>query len=1255
MNDDPDIEGTETIQITLTGATSPATLGTATASINLNDNDLPPNPYILLVNTYSQDFNGLANTGSSSTLPTGWLLNETGSAANTNYTAGTGTGTAGDTYSFGAASNPERAFGTLQSGSLIPTIGAQIQNNSGTSITKLKISYTGEQWRLGTESRLDKLSFQFSLNATSLTTGTWTDVTSLDFIAPVTLVIGAKDGNAAGNKTSIIYTIRNLSIPNGAVFLIRWNDFNASGSDDGLGVDDLTIEANPVDVTPPAIVTLSPVNGATNLPINISASVQFNEDVLKGTGNIRIRRASDNSIYQTINIASGSVTVSSSTVSLALSPLEVNTAYYVEIDNGAITDLDGNPFAGITGNATWAFTTGINLYVANFQTCTSGLTDGFTQYSVAGAITWACTSFGRDPSAPAGTAAFPNAVQINGFANGTNVPNVDWLISPSFNLTGTNFPLLSFWSRTAFNGQPLQLKVSTNYVSGDPTLATWTDINGKFPSQTSNIWTLSENINLSAFKQPNVHFAFVYVSDDDEGARWTLDDISLGNSPTPPPPSITVNTNDIQFAYAASGTTADKTFSLTGNDLTNNITLNATGAFSLSKDGITFSSSLLYTVAEANNITKTVHVRFAPAQNNQNFSGNISIASGSLNAAINLTGSSIDPATTLEVVNWNIEWFGSASMEPTNDNLQEQNVKTILQSLNADVYAVSEIVSEERLANVVSMMPGYSYVISNYGSHTNTSVNPPTALAEAQKLAFIYKTSLLSNISTTALVSAGINTPADIANPAYNYFASGRFPFMLSADVTLNCITKNIKFVLVHGKANTSPTATSYDRRKRGSDTLHYTLQQNYANDNVIILGDYNDDLDLTITAGITPPVTSYSAFTNDAVNFSALTLPLSLAGKKSTVSFNDVIDHVMVSNEMAPYYMPATASILTDVTSLVSNYAGTTSDHYPVFTRYIFENETVPVVTNCPVVSPLCTNTNNTYTIPLFTATDDCDAIIYSYMISGATQRTGNTNNASGIFNAGTSIITWTATDNWGNSVMCQTTVIINSPAVSIPDAFALPSGVLANTVYLGYTPASSITLTAVAIGGTPSYSYNWSSGSTVSTTTVNPLVNTIYSVTVTDANGCTATATKTINVIDIRGGNKNDKVKICHNSNTLVVDGSSVIAHLAHGDMLGTCTPSSITMTGRSNEIEGTAAGRIAVSVMPNPSARSFTLNISSDTDAPLILRVIDISGKVIERKNLTANQTIKIGDSYHAGMYFAEITQGNERKVLKLVKIQ
>lgn len=1082
-------------------------------------------------------------------------------------------------------------------------------------------------------------------------------MTNLDFITPNTTGTNTKDGNAPGNRTELSYTIRNLSIPNGAVFLIRWIDPNISGNDDGLAVDDLRIEANPVDLIPPTLISVSPLNGTTNVPVYISAALQLSEEVQKGTGSIRIRRTADNSILQTIDINSTAVTISASTVNIKLNKLEMYTAYYVEIDNGAITDLDGNSFSGITGTSTWGFVTGNTIYVADFQTCISGISDGMTQFSVTGTLTWACTPFGRNAAdLPLGSA--PNGIQMNGFAGGTNVPNVDWLISPSFDLTETSFPLLSFWSRVAFNGQPLQLKVSTDYVSGDPSLATWTDLNGKFPGATSNIWTLSENINLSAYKQSNVHIAFVYYSDEDEGARWTLDDISIINSATAPPPSLTVGTNDLQFPYAAAGTTADKTFTFTGNDIVSDVTLNATGAFTLSKDGLTFSSSLLYTVAEANNIIKTVYVRFAPTQNNQSFTGNIAVATGSLNASINLTGTSIDPVTTLEVVNWNIEWFGSTSNGPTNDNQQEQNVKNILMNIGADVYAVSEIVSEQRLANVVSQMPGYAYVISNFGSHTNTSANPASALAEAQKMAFIYKTSVLSNVTTTALLSQGINSAADLTNPAYNYWSSGRFPYMLTADATLNCVTKKVHFVLVHAKANTSPVNVSYDRRKKGADTLHYTLQQNYANEHVIILGDFNDDLDQSITAGFT--TTSWNKFTTDAANFDPITLPLSLAGKKSTVSFNDVIDHVVVSNDMQPYYMPSTAGILTDVTSLVSNYGSTTSDHYPVFTRYIFRNTTAPAVTTCTEQVTFCSTTSNSYTIPAFVATDDCgDAVTYTYTVTGATERNGTGNNASGMFNVGTSVITWTATDNWGNSATCVTTVVINeSPTVSIPDAYALPSGVLPNTVYIGYSPASSITLSSTVTGGTPTYGYVWSSGSTSSTTTVSPLVQTTYTVTVTDANGCTATANKTVNVIDIRGGNKMDKVVICHGFNSLTIAGNAVSAHLQHGDNLGSCVVAYRNAPSHSSSADGTAntPGMFSVKVLSNPAVTDFTLMISATVHTDKItLRVTDVHGRVMEQRVYSgANQTVQIGGQYHSGLYFVEIIQGNRKQVLKLIKL-
>ena len=198
-----------------------------------------------------ENFDTLASTGTSSATPTGWAFSETGSNANTTYTAGNGSSPTGDTFSFGATGSTDRAFGGLQSGSLVPTIGAVFTNNTSQTIGSLLISYQGEQWRLGALSRQDRLDFQFSSDATSLTTGTWTAVTALNFVAPVaTGTVGGLDGNAAANRTFITSTISGLSIPNGASFWIRWTDFNATGADDGLGIDDFCLTANGATPTP---------------------------------------------------------------------------------------------------------------------------------------------------------------------------------------------------------------------------------------------------------------------------------------------------------------------------------------------------------------------------------------------------------------------------------------------------------------------------------------------------------------------------------------------------------------------------------------------------------------------------------------------------------------------------------------------------------------------------------------------------------------------------------------------------------------------------------------------------------------------------------------------------------------------------------------------------------------------------------------------------------------------------------------------
>jgi hypothetical protein len=188
----------------------------------------------------SEDFNTLANSGSSSIMPIGWSILETGTNANSSYTVGTGSSNLGDSYSFGAASATDRSLGGLFSGSLNPSFGAKILNNTSSTIVSLSISYTGETWRVGAANRADRIDFQYSLNATALNSGTWINVDSLDYEnAPqITSPISGSLIHSSNKQ----YTITGLSIAPGSVFWIKWTDFDATGSDDGMGIDDFSIK-----------------------------------------------------------------------------------------------------------------------------------------------------------------------------------------------------------------------------------------------------------------------------------------------------------------------------------------------------------------------------------------------------------------------------------------------------------------------------------------------------------------------------------------------------------------------------------------------------------------------------------------------------------------------------------------------------------------------------------------------------------------------------------------------------------------------------------------------------------------------------------------------------------------------------------------------------------------------------------------------------------------------------------------------------
>ncbi len=228
----------------------------------------------------------------------------------------------------------------------------------------------------------------------------------------------------------------------------------------------------------------------------------------------------------------------------------------------------------------------------------------------------------------------------------------------------------------------------------------------------------------------------------------------------------------------------------------------------------------------------------------------------------------------------------------------------------------------------------------------------------------------------------------------------------------------------------------------------------------------------------------------------------------------------------------------------------------------------------------------------------------------------------------------------------------------VTIGDINEGVPGINSNTIYLGYAPYSSATLQANVSGGAGSYSYSWSTGATTSSITINPVVPTYYTVTVTDANSCKKTARIFINVIDIRCNDH--KVSICHiphsgMPNDICIDASSVQTHLASGCRLGSCSLTSSEI--RISEILSEQEQKFGLTIAPNPSSTSFSLKISLQRISQnAIIKVVDMYGRIIDVKSsLYPNQVLKLGDDYAPGVYIVEFVDGKRKTNVKIVKLK
>ena len=146
------------------------------------------------------------------------------------------------------------------------------------------------------------------------------------------------------------------------------------GTNDFAKVFTITI----IDDISPKLSNTSPTDNATDISINTNLVATFDKAVVANSGDIVIKKSTDDELVESIGATE--VSIDGAVVTITPSSLAFNTEYYILIDADAFEDGDDNFYAGIADATSWSFTTrdGFALSKTTASVNESGTTDSFT-------------------------------------------------------------------------------------------------------------------------------------------------------------------------------------------------------------------------------------------------------------------------------------------------------------------------------------------------------------------------------------------------------------------------------------------------------------------------------------------------------------------------------------------------------------------------------------------------------------------------------------------------------------------------------------------------------------------------------------------------------------------------------------------------------------------------------------------------------------------------------------------------------------
>lgn len=266
----------------------------------------------------------------------------------------------------------------------------------------------------------------------------------------------------------------------------------------------------------------------------------------------------------------------------------------------------------------------------------------------------------------------------------------------------------------------------------------------------------------------------------------------------------------------------------------------------------------------------------------------------------------------LEAVTWNIECFGFNSFCSDGEiEKQTNNILTVIDTLNADLFAFQEVADLQALEHITTNMENYQGFVAE-------------EIGQSQKTAFVYNTNVIKPLSSGLIKQ----------NQNKHDWAGGRFPFYFKFEYTAEDTIFTVYAVVIHAKAGAD--ADDYSRRRDAAQSLYNYFINSKPDANIIFLGDYNDDVDVSIYNGEKSP---YEPFIIDNASFMVVSMEISENGQTTYIGYDDAIDHITISNELFDEYIPGSVKALTDVTEWldisVNQYKETTTSHYPVWAKF--------------------------------------------------------------------------------------------------------------------------------------------------------------------------------------------------------------------------------------------------------------------------------------------------------------------------------